>query len=133
VQFGNRFSLRNEYVFSQVKNMVHTNNQQFKLNYIELPVLLACKLDKRVSLQAGPALGFLISANKIANNATEDITHDTEERSIGLNVGAAFAFSSRLSFFTRYQHGMNHIGIGQRSNVSEFKLEQLQFLLQVRF
>jgi len=131
LQFSNRFSLRNEYIFSQVKNLVRSTNQQYKLSYVALPVLLACKLDKRISLQAGPELALLVSASRKEDNVTKDITHDTEERSIGLLGGAAYAFSSHFSFHARYQLGMNHIGIGQRSNVSEFKLEQVQLLLQV--
>ncbi len=132
IQFAKKLSLRNEYIFSQVKNLVHTNNRRFTLNYVELPVLLTYNVHKKISLQAGPSLGFLINASIKTNGVSKDITHDTEERSIGLTVGASYAFSSRLSFCTRYQHGFNHIGIGQRSSVSEFELEQLQLLLQVK-
>jgi hypothetical protein len=38
-----------------------------------------------------------------------------------------------LSFNVRYLQGLNHIGVGQRSAVREFKLQSVQLSLDTRF
>ena len=133
MQLFKNFSLRNEYLYSQVKNRVKSTGEQYRLNYISLPVLLNYQLVPKISVLAGPEFGLLLDAEKKENNITKNITHDTEERSFGFVGGVGYAISSRISLHARYQHGINHIGIGQRSDVVECKLEQMQFLLQIGF
>lgn len=133
VHLSNWLSLRNEYVFSQVQNEVESTKEQYTLNYVSLPVLAEFRASEKLLLLAGPELGFLINAKQKASGATDNITHDTEERSIGIVGGAGYAIASHIAIHGRYQLGMNHIGIGQRSDVTEFKLSQFQVLLQVGF
>lgn len=128
-----RLSLRNEYVFSQVQNEVESTKKRYTLNYVSLPVLAEFRASEKLFLLAGPELGFLINAKQKTSGTTDNITHDTEERSIGIVGGAGYAITSHIVVHVRYQLGMNHIGIGQRSDVTEFKLSQFQVLLQVGF
>jgi hypothetical protein len=133
VRLVDRLSIRNEYVFSQVSNEVESTKEQYTLNYVSLPVLAEYQASEKLFFLAGPELGFLINAKRKMGSATDNITHDTEERSIGIVGGIGYAVTSSVALHARYQMGMNHIGIGQRSDVTEFKLEQFQMLLQIGF
>lgn len=131
VSLQRKLSLRNEYIYTEVRGKVDDDNIRFDLNYLSLPVLFSFKATNALSLLAGPEVAVLIKARKKQDNTTEIITHDVEERSIGFTFGMAYQFVKKLGFHVRYQHGFNHIGIGQRSDVREFKLDQLQALLQI--
>jgi len=51
------------------------------------------------------------------------ITHDVEERNIGVNAGAEWDIYQGFFLTLSYFQGLNHIGIGQRSDLKEFKYQ----------
>ncbi|MEI9909151.1 MAG: porin family protein [Bacteroidota bacterium] len=112
-----------EYLYSQTGGEVKDNNTVYKLNYFSLPVLLKYQVHEKFSLLAGPQFDLLIHAKKKVNGNSTDITHDTEERSLTATAGIEYQLLSSLSLCARYMHGLNHIGIGQRSDIQEFKFE----------
>lgn len=124
---------QSEYLYSQTGGEAKSNNTVYKLNYFSLPVLLKYQLHEKFSLMAGPQFDLLINAKKTVNGSSTDITHDTEERSLTATAGMEFQLLPSLSVCARYMHGLNHIGIGQRSAIQEFKFEMLQVTACVRF
>jgi hypothetical protein len=91
-----------------------------------MPVLLKYEpAAAKIAVEAGPQIDLLINANKDIGGISSNITHDTEERNLGIVAGLEFKVSKELRINARYMHGLNHVGIGQRSNVKEFKYEQL--------
>jgi opacity protein-like surface antigen len=122
-----------EYLYSQTGGEAKSNNTVYKLNYFSLPVLLKYQLHEKFSLLAGPQFDLLINAKETVNGSSTDITHDTEERSLAATAGMEFQLLPSLSVCARYMHGLNHIGIGQRSAIQEFKFELLQVTACVRF
>lgn len=55
------------------------------LSYLELPILLGYRLNERFSLQAGPALGFLMSS-KVTVNGTSTVTADGQTTTTSLDT-----------------------------------------------
>jgi len=55
------------------------------LSYLELPILLGYRLNDRFSLQAGPALGFLMSS-KVTLNGTSTVTADGQTTTTSLDT-----------------------------------------------
>ncbi len=105
----------------------------YKLNYFSMPVLLKYQFTSKIAAMAGPQLDLLINAKKDSSGNSYNITHDTEERNFGLAVGLEFQLLKNFGINARYMHGLNHVGIGQRSNIKEFKYELLQVSGCIRF
>ena len=122
-----------EYLYSQMSGKIKGTKTAYHLDYFSLPVFLKYQLLEKFSLMAGPQFDLLIGAKKIDEGTSTNITHDTEERSISVTAGVEYQFTNSLGVAARYMHGLNHIGIGQRSDVQEFKLESFQLSAFVKF
>ncbi|MES1216719.1 MAG: porin family protein [Bacteroidota bacterium] len=117
VQLANNLSLQPEYLYSQLGGEIKSSKTVYKLNYLSMPVLLKYQVSSRIAAMAGPQFDLLINAKKDSSGNSYNITHDTEERNFGLAFGME----------------INHVGIGQRSDVREFKYEDLQVSACIRF
>lgn len=132
VALPHRLAVQQEYVFAQLSGEI-TGGPRYTLRYLSLPLLLRYGLLPRLTVLAGPQFDLLIQAQQAAGGQTTDITHDTEERGVGATAGLEVALGSRLALGARYLQGLNHIGIGQRSAVQEFRFQAVQLSADVRF
>ena len=132
VALPHRLLVRQEYAFAQLGGEV-VGGPRYTLRYLSLPLLLGYRLGPRVQLLLGPRFDLLIQAQRTDSGQTTDLTHDTEERSVGATAGVTVALGSRLGLGARYFQGFNHIGIGQRAAVQEFKFESGQLAAEFRF
>lgn len=101
-------------------------------DYCAFPLLLKYKVSSLIEIVAGPQAELLIKAGATKNGVKENITHDVEERGVAGVAGINF----HVSFFyiaSRYVQGLNHIGIGQRSVINEFKYEGAMLSLGYEF
>jgi opacity protein-like surface antigen len=76
-----------------------------KLNYLNIPVMAKYYVAKSFSLEAGPQIGFLLSAKADG----EDIKDETSSVDFGLNFGAGYDFTENLSAGLRYNLGLSNI------------------------
>lgn len=125
--------LKQEYLFSQMRGEDTRIGTSYFFDYLSLPVLLKYSFLPRFSFVAGPQFELLIQAKESTNSHTSIVTHDTEERSIGVTGGMELQLTKRVSLDARYMHGFNHVGIGQRSVVKEFKYELIQVSTEFLF
>jgi outer membrane protein with beta-barrel domain len=130
---SDKFSFQPEYLYSQMGSKIKNSDTAFKLNYLSLPVFLKFQLIEKLSLMAGPQFDILINAKKTITGQSFNITHDTEERSLGIAAAMEYEIIESLSVCARYMNGFNHIGIGQRSDIQEFKYGLLQLTACVKF
>ncbi|MBC8052408.1 MAG: PorT family protein [Sphingobacteriaceae bacterium] len=128
-----KLSLQPEYLYLQTAGENKASGSEYSLSYISLPVLLRYPVSNNIHLIAGPQFDLLVKASGNLNNVKSTITHDTEERSISAIAAIELKINNLLSIDARYLHGLNHIGIGQRSEVTEFKFEGLQLSGVIKF
>jgi hypothetical protein len=121
------------YYFSQRNGTDKSTGTDYSMNYLSLPVLLSYNISPAIAFAAGPQVELLISAKNKINGVSTNITHDTEERSIGLTAGIDLKPFHSFLISARYMQGLNHIGIGQRSNIKEFKFEVVNLMLGFAF
>lgn len=133
IPLSQTFALEPQYLYSMMKGEDKTRQEDYTLHYLSLPVYLHITLTDRLSLLGGPEFGLLIRAQQRSQGTVSNITHDTEERSISAVGGFAFRITESLYADARYVHGFNHIGLGQRSAVREFKWRRLEIGLSLRF
>jgi hypothetical protein len=133
VSLAKKLVLQPEYSFSQRNGSDKTIATNYVINYLSLPVLLNYQLTPRFNLLAGPQLEITTSAHSNDNGKSTDITHDVEERGIGIVGGLEFIVIKSFFLSARYLQGLNHVGIGQRSDTKEFKYQAFFLTAGIRF
>ncbi len=128
-----RLAVQPEYSYVQMAGESTSDGRTFKMNYVSLPVLLKYRVAERVSLFTGPQFDLLLQAKAKSAAGEANITHDTEERNFAAIAGLDYKIFKSFYLDLRYCHGLNHVGIGQRSSTIEFKYELIQLTGSVRF
>lgn len=101
-----RLAIQPELLFSTQGaryNMQGGNSSgSYKLNYINVPVLAKFYVTKQFTVEAGPQIGFLVSAK----NQDRDIKDAYRSADYGFNFGAGYNFTDNLSVGLRYTVGL---------------------------
>lgn len=132
VPLSDNLSLNPEYAYSRMRGKDNRSNTTYKLNYLSMPVLLKYKVTQVLAIKAGPQFDLLINA-KQSNSINSDITHDTEERNLGATACIEVKLAKSIYLEARYMQGLNHVGIGQRSNTTEFIYQLVQVNTSFKF
>ena len=94
-------------------DLVQYTDDEFILDYVIVPVLLKFYPGKRFSIQAGPQVGFLLSAkNKYKENGTQvedDYKEFLSNTDFGLAIGFGYKMDFGLNIDARYVHGLADI------------------------
>ncbi|WP_228530398.1 porin family protein [Tamlana sp. I1] len=97
-------------------NAIATGTAKFKLNYLELPVLLKINVADNINIHAGPYFAYLLNAK--VTNETDSGDFDFEENydnddfnkfDTGLSIGLGFDLDS-VGFGLRYNYGLSTVG-----------------------
>jgi hypothetical protein len=103
---------------------------KYQFNYISLPVMLRYNITEQFNIQAGPQLGFLMSA-KVSDG---DNSVDIKEFAKGTDFGAAFGVGGDFGKFNagaRYYLGLSNIAEDAQGDDS-FKNNGFQIFLGYR-
>jgi opacity protein-like surface antigen len=127
IKVSDKFSVQPELLFStQGTKEEYSENfggstinytDKLNLSYLNIPVMAKFYVAEKFSLEAGPQVGFLLSANakSEATDGTdslseeEDVKDAFESIDFGLNFGAGYDFTSNLSVGLRYNLGLSNI------------------------
>jgi hypothetical protein len=111
-----------EFLFSRKgSELVYDNafvsgTAKFKLNYIEVPMLLKLNVTKNINIHAGPYFAYLIDAQ--VTNETDGGTFNFEDNfdnddfnkfDFGLSAGFGFDFNV-IGIGARYNYGLSTVG-----------------------
>jgi len=108
IHFDSNFAIQPEIVYSAqgAKN----GDTKYNLDYLNVPVLFQYMFDNGFRIQAGPQLGFLISAKSKNNNDNTDIKDNYKPIDLGLSVGASYVVpSTGFGIDARYNFGLSNI------------------------
>jgi hypothetical protein len=85
IHLNNQFAIQPEIVYSAQGAIQTVDNGTNKLNldYINVPVLLQYMFDNGLRLQAGPQVGFLVSAKSKTGNNSIDVKNDMNPIDLG--------------------------------------------------
>ena len=134
----NEFAIQPEILYS-MQGAKYTQSDGYdgtlKLDYINVPVMAKIKVIDELYIQAGPQVGFLLSAKdefKSTNDSgEEDIKGDLNTIDFGANLGLGYQLESGLNFGARYNLGFSNINNGGGS--SDFKKHNGVFQFSVGF
>ncbi len=68
------------------------------------------------SIEAGPQVGFLMSAKVKAEGEEEDIKDSVKGIDFGANLGIGYKLESGLNFGARYNLGLSNLNDGEDSD-----------------
>ncbi|MBW1654003.1 porin family protein [Flavobacterium quisquiliarum] len=103
-----RLSIQPELLFSTQGTKVDGfggQDEDWKLNYINVPVLAKFYVTKQFTVEAGPQIGFLVSAKADGN----DVKDSFKSVDLGFNFGAGYNFTDNFSAGIRYTVGLSNV------------------------
>ncbi len=113
------------YYSSEGAKSKSNNDSKLDLGYINVPVLVQYMFDNGFRLEAGPQVGFLVSAKSKLNNNSTDVKNMMQSAVFSIPAGIGYLTSNGLGFDARYNFGISNIykssaSTKTRSNVFQF-------------
>ncbi|MGB1042223.1 MAG: porin family protein [Tenacibaculum sp.] len=100
------------------------------LNYLNLPLMGKYYLTKEFSIEAGPQVGYLLSAKTNSKN----IKSSFNKFDFGANLGLGYKFNNGLNFGVRYNLGLTKINdINNAIEYSKIKSQNQVFQITVGY
>ena len=123
VQISDKFSVQPELLFSSLGNIYddsegdYSYKEVMKVNYLTMPLMAKYYVAEGFSLEAGPQIGFLLSAKYDwddtymgeSDSGTDDFKEYFKNLDFGLNFGVGYKLDSGLNFGARYYLGLSNI------------------------
>ncbi|NNK17678.1 MAG: PorT family protein [Maribacter sp.] len=98
-----------------------------KVDYLNLPLMAKFYVAEGFSLEAGPQVGFLLSAKDAYDGGEDDWSDITKGIDFGLNFGIGYKLQSGLNFGARYNLGLSDLNDDPDSQAdSAFKNSVIQ-------
>lgn len=131
-EMSDTFSIQSELLYSAqgatedagetIGTTVYNDDYKFKLNYLQIPVMAKFYVSEGLSLEVGPQIGFLLSADvendystidngTVLDSGSIEIDYKDFMKSVdfGLNFGIGYKLDSGLNFGLRYNLGLNDV------------------------
>lgn len=123
IKFSDKFSIQPELLYSTQGskfNLTVNNNgtdyntdNVFKLQYVNIPVMFKYYVVEKFSLEAGPQIGFLTSSKMettvLGQTVSQNAKDFFESVDFGLNLGAGYEFTKKISAGVRYNFGLANV------------------------
>ena len=111
IGISEKFAVQPELVYSSqgAKDTEEGVDVDYNLDYINLPVLAKFTVAEGFSIEAGPQVGFLMSAKVKAEGESFDIKDDLKGIDFGGAIGLGYKMDSGLNFAARYNLGLGNI------------------------
>ncbi|KAB1068350.1 PorT family protein [Tamlana haliotis] len=120
IPFSEKFSFQPELLFSGAGFSI--DEDVTALNYINLPLMGKYYITNRLSLEAGPQIGFLVSAK----HEDLDVKDAYNTVDFGLSAGLGYKLNNGLNFGVRYNYGLTDInnieGLSSKNNIGALQL-----------
>lgn len=136
IKLSEKFAIQPELLYSaQGVKYDGDGDAKTTLGYLNIPVMAKFYVADKFSLEAGPQIGFLLSAKDKFEEDGISVDLDTKDayKSIdfGLNFGAGYDFTENLSAGVRYNLGLSNIADTEDSD--DFKINNSVFSISVGY
>jgi opacity protein-like surface antigen len=135
IKLSDKFSVQPELLYSAQGVKYDTSGAGFseenKINlaYLNIPVMAKYYVAEKFSLEAGPQIGFLLSAKNDfsysafgeSDSGKVDIKDGYKSIDFGVNFGAGYDFTENLSVGARYNLGLSNIAKNEEGDNSKVK------------
>ena len=122
IPISDKFSFQPEVMFSGQGYSFKDKDNLIALNYLNIPLMGKYYITKGLSVEAGPQLGFLLSAK----DEKKDVKDAFKTFDFGLNFGLGYKLENGLNFGVRYNLGLTDI-----NNIDNYSSKNQNQVLQV--
>lgn len=136
IKLTDKFAVQPEILFSTqgAKYKEPGYEEKTNLSYLNIPVMAKYYVAEKFSLEAGPQIGFLLSAKAKfdgdGESGDEDIKDGLKSIDFGVNFGAGYDFTENVSVGLRYNLGLSNISDAE---VGDGKIKNSVFSLSVGY
>lgn len=111
IHLNKYFAVQPELLYScqGTSQMTDGGKITWRLNYVNLPVLLQYMFDNGFRLQTGPQLGLLASAREKLNGVISNVQNYYTTADLSWSFGAGYLTPSGLGIDARYNVGISNI------------------------
>lgn len=111
IKVSEKFSVQPELLFSTqgTKFDFEGTNVNFNLSYLNIPIMAKYYVFDKFSLEAGPQIGFLMSAKLAGDGDKLDLKDEYKSTDFGVNFGVGYDFTENISAGLRYNFGLSNI------------------------
>ena len=102
-------SIQPELLYNLKGTQINDSKDRLDLHYIDLPILVKVNADGPY-FEAGPQVGYLISAKLGGATKTRIETKDLQGLSLGYVAGVGYQLTSGLSLGVRFNGGISSVG-----------------------
>lgn len=108
LMFGDNFAIQPEAVFSSqgARLEMAGTEENFKVSYLNVPVMLKYRFNGGFYLEAGPQVGFKLNED-VPGNSVENFAKDLD---LALDFGLGYHGASGLGIGARYIAGLSKVG-----------------------
>lgn len=143
-KISDKFSIQPEVLYStqgtkekgfgtDFQGQVYEIELNYKLAFINVPILAKYYVAEKFSLEAGPQIGFLVTAKNeyTAPGISEesDVKNDFGSIDIGVDFGAGYDFTEKFSLGLRYNLGLTNL----HKDIDYYKIKNSVFLLSAGY
>lgn len=93
------------------------DEEDYKVNYLLVPVLGKYNFSNGISVMAGPQLGYLVSAKWDIDGEKENFRDQMKKTDVFLVLGGEYNLRNGLSFGLRIQHGLTNVEDGASAEI----------------
>jgi long-subunit fatty acid transport protein len=123
IKLTDEFSIQPELLYSlqgakrDESGFGYFSKSTLNLSYLNIPVMVKYYVIEKFSFEAGPQIGFLLSAkediegNAYGESTSEkvDVKDELKSMDFGVNFGAGYDFTENISAGIRYNFGLSNI------------------------
>jgi len=137
-EINDQFSFQPELVYSMQGTKVEYTllgqeiESSIEISYINIPLMAKYYVTEELSLQAGPQIGFLMSAESKSGSTTSDMKDETKNVDFGLNFGLGYKMDNGLFFDARYNLGLSDL-VDERANGDDDKISNAVIQLSIGY
>jgi hypothetical protein len=128
------FSVQPELVYSGqgVKGSDNGITASDNLSYLNIPILAKYTIASGFAVEAGPQVGFLLSA-KEKENGTSTTINNTNSVDFSVALGLSYLSSANIGIDARYNIGLTNVNSGPDASSDEIKNSVIQIGLFYMF
>ena len=129
IEVSEVFSVQPELLFSSQGAKDSEFDEELRLNYLNLPIMAKFYPTSGLSIEAGPQVGVLLSAQSEFDGEEVDVKDAISDLDLGLNFGLGYKLDNGLNFGMRYNVGVSNVS----DEDSDFKVRNGVFQLSVGY
>jgi Outer membrane protein beta-barrel domain len=135
ISVSDNFSVQPELVYSAQGASFDSDgvSGDWKLDYLNLPIMAQFQVADGFSIEAGPQIGFLLSAKAEAEGEEVDLKDFVKGLDLAAGIGVNYAMASGLNFGARYNLGLSNINDGEGSDDFKNQNNVIQVSVGYRF